>query len=507
MYETGGIDMAVILSLDIGTTGLKTILVNESGDIVKSYNKEYGMIQKYSGNAEQHPSVWWNAVVESFQKVLDSKIKREVCAVGVSGQFQSLIMLDKSYNPLQNAILWCDQRGERFLPEITEKIGKEKLVSITANPALPGSGISNMLWVKEKRPEIFEKCCHIMLPHEYIRLKLTGECVTDVTSASSMQLLNVPARKWSEELFDRFDLDRKLVGKLCESIEIVGETTKEVELLTGLPEGIPVVAGGGDSVISSIGTGVIREGGCFTSVGTSGIICTNTSTVRIDTKGRVNTYCSAIPGMWSVITCSITAGFALKWLKNNFCLEENNIALNENKDVYDVMGEMAEKVSLGAGGLIFLPYLMGDRTPHLNADAKGVFFGITSRHERADFIRAVMEGVAYSLKEGIQVFEELGIRLEDFILCGGGAKGKVWRKIIADMYGSNVFSVQNDSGSAIGAAILAACGKGIYSNLDEATERMIKREKEDAFSEENHKKYMKNLDKYQEIYKQLERLF
>lgn len=499
--------MALILSLDVGTTGLKTILTDEQGKIIESHNFEYGMIQKYPGNAEQHPSVWWDAALLGFQKVLDGRSKKEVKAIGVSGQFQSLVMLDKQHKPLQNAILWCDHRGESQLSEITEKIGEERLLRITANPALSGSTVSNLLWVKKETPDIYEKCRYIMLPHEYIRFMLTGEYATDVTSASSMQLLNVPERKWADELFAILDVDRSLVGRLCECTEVIGGTTKEIERITGLPEGIPVVAGGGDSVISSIGTGVIREGGCFTSIGTSGIICANTRKIRIDRKGRVNTYCSPVPEMWSVITCSVTSGYALKWMKENFCIFETESAREKGMDVYDLLDKTAGGVPPGAKGLIFLPYLMGDRTPHLNPDAKGIFFGITSGHCRADFVRAVMEGAAYSLAEGIEVFRELGIDLKEFVLCGGGAKGRTWRKIIADIYGSSVSTVQNDSGAAMGAAVLAACGSGIYPNLEEAVSGMIKGNKKEGYDREQHEKYMEQFAVYKEIYKRMEDLF
>lgn len=499
--------MALILSLDVGTTGLKTILADELGNTLGNSTVEYGMIQRSPGNAEQSPSVWWDAVLESFQKVLDGNYAKEVRAIGVSGQFQSLVMLDENCKPLHNAILWCDHRGDALLPEITEKIGAERLFKITANPALSGSTSSSLLWVKKNLPDVFKRCRHIMLPHEYIRFRLTGECVTDVTSASSMQLLNVPERRWADELFEELGIDRALVGKLCECAEVAGETTKEIEKITGLPKGTPVIAGGGDSVISAIGTGVVKEGECFTSIGTSGIICTNTKEIKIDPKGRVNTYCSAVPGMWSVITCSITSGYALKWMKENFCLSDAKLAKEKGMDIYSFMDETAGGAAPGSEGLIFLPYLMGDRTPHLNPDAKGVFFGITSKHTRAEFIRAVMEGTAYSLAEGTDVFRELGIELKRHVLCGGGARGRTWRKIIADIYGKHVCTVQNDSGAAMGAAVLAAVGSGIYRNLDEAVERMVKIKEKEHCTKERHKKYMEGFKIYKELYKRLEDLF
>lgn len=499
--------MAFILAIDIGTTGLKTIVTDEWGNIVDSYSVEYGMIQGAGGSAEQKVEIWWEAVIKSFRGILDEEKKKDIYAIGVSGQFQSLIMLDKSFTPLHNAILWCDHRGEKFLSEITQKVGKRRLYEITSNPALAGSTVSSLLWIRKYYPEIFEKCCHIMLPHEYVRFRLTGECVTDVTSASSMQLLNVPKRKWSEEIFSALELDRSIVAPLCECIEVVGKTTQEIQELTGIPAGVPVIAGGGDSVVSAIGTGVIREGSSFTSIGTSGIICTNTKGIKSDPVGRVNTYCSAVPGMWTVITCSITSGFALKWLKENFCVAEEIEAQRRGEDIYNLLNEEANEVRVGAEGLIFLPYLMGDRTPHLNSDAKGCFLGITAKHNRRHFVRAVMEGTAYSLMEGIQVMKELGIELDEYVLCGGGAKGKIWREIIADVYGSSVTTVQNDSGSAIGAAVLAACGSGLYTSLEEAVCQMIKRNRADTYCTAHHKKYMQYLEVYQEIYSRLEDLF
>lgn len=499
--------MALILSLDVGTTGLKTLLADESGNIVGSSNIEYGMIQRSPGCAEQSPSVWWDAALESFRRVLDGGFAGEVRAIGVSGQFQSLVMLDEHYAPLRDAILWCDHRGDALLSEITERVGAERLFNITANPALSGSTVSSLLWVKKNLPDVFRKCRHIMLPHEYIRFRLTGECVTDVTSASSMQLLNVPERRWADELFEALGIERGLVGKLCECAENIGETTEEIQKATGLPKKIPVIAGGGDSVVSAIGTGAVKEGECFTSIGTSGIICTNTKEIKVDAKGRVNTYCSAVPGMWSVITCSITSGYALKWMKENFCVSDAEAAKERGMDIYSLLDETAGRVAPGSEGLIFLPYLMGDRTPHLNPDAKGVFFGITSKHGRAEFIRAVMEGTAYSLAEGTEVFRELGIELTRHVLCGGGARGRTWRGILADIYGSGVCTAPNDSGAAMGAAVLAAVGSGIYRNLDEATEKMIKTSEEEPYSEERHIKYMERFKVYRELYRRLEDLF
>lgn len=499
--------MALILSLDVGTTGLKTLLADESGNIVGSSNIEYGMIQRSPGCAEQSPSVWWDAALESFRRVLDGGFAGEVRAIGVSGQFQSLVMLDEHYAPLRDAILWCDHRGDALLSEITERVGAERLFNITANPALSGSTVSSLLWVKKNLPDVFRKCRHIMLPHEYIRFRLTGECVTDVTSASSMQLLNVPERRWADELFETLGIERGLVGKLCECAENIGETTEEIQKATGLPKKIPVIAGGGDSVVSAIGTGAVKEGECFTSIGTSGIICTNTKEIKVDAKGRVNTYCSAVPGMWSVITCSITSGYALKWMKENFCVSDAEAAKERGMDIYSLLDETAGRVASGSEGLIFLPYLMGDRTPHLNPDAKGVFFGITSKHGRAEFIRAVMEGTAYSLAEGTEVFRELGIELTRHVLCGGGARGRTWRGILADIYGSGVCTAPNDSGAAMGAAVLAAVGSGIYRNLDEATEKMIKTSEEEPYSEERHIKYMERFKVYRELYRRLEDLF
>lgn len=499
--------MGCILSFDVGTTGLKTIVISQEGRILKHCNIEYGIVQEQEGFAEQDPAVWWDAAVKSMQIVLTGEIRKELRAIGVSGQFQSLVMLDQNFNPLRKAILWCDHRGEEILPEITNMVGGEKLFSITANPALSGSSVSFLLWVKRYEPHIYEQCRHIMLPHEYIRFRLTGECVTDVTSASSMQLLNVPERTWSRELFRKLNLDDKITGPLLECGEIAGRTTARARQETGIPEGIPVIAGGGDSVVSAVGTGVIREGSCFTSIGTSGIICTNTDRIRTDRKGRVNTYCSAVPGKWAVITCSITSGFALKWMKENFCSIEMETARNNHTDVYDEMSREASQIAAGSEGLLFLPYLMGDRTPHLNLDAKGVFLGASSCHTRSHFIRSVMEGAAYSLMDGISVLRELDIALDDYVLCGGGAKGSLWRGIIADIYGHAVSTVQNDSGAAMGAAVLAAYGCGLYKTLEEAAGAMIKRNETNEFNQNNHETYMKYWEVYRDAYVRLEDIF
>lgn len=499
--------MELILALDVGTTGLKVIIVDKEGNVIKSCEREYGMIERFSGAAEQSPDVWWRAARECFSVILTPDICKDLCAIGVSGQFQSLVMLDQDGISLRDAILWCDHRGEEMFSEIEKRAGKNRLLDITANPALAGSTVSALLWVRKYEPEIFRKCCHIMLPHEYFRFRMTGEFATDVTAASSMQLLDVPGRKWSDELFEKLEIDKALVGALKESVEVVGRTTKELEKETGIPKGIPVVAGGGDSVVSALGTGALEEGSCFVSMGTSGIICANTDSVKTDMKGRVNTYCSAVPNMWSVITCSITVGFALKWMKENFYRLEEGIVQKQGESIYDWMAAEAASTPPGAEGLIFLPYLLGDRTPHLDASAKGVFFGVAARHHRAHFTRAVMEGTGYSLAEGIHVLQELGICLDEFVLCGGGAKGKVWRQILADICGHDVLTVQTDSGAAMGAAVLAACGSGIYATLSETVEHMVRKEKRETYDKENHKNYQRSMEIYAELYARIKTLF
>ncbi|MBO5275458.1 MAG: xylulokinase [Clostridia bacterium] len=467
--------MAYLIGIDLGTSATKTVLFTEDGSVVASSSVEYPLYQPQNGYAEQEPADWWRAVVDSVSAVLfDSGVdKHDIKGIGISGQMHGLVMLDKNGEVLRRSIIWCDQRTAAECAEITERVGAKRLIEITANPALTGFTASKILWVRNHEPEIYAKCAKILLPKDYIRYKLTGEFATEVSDASGMQLLDVPGRCWSKEVLAALDIDEDMLGKVYESPEITGEITAEAAALTGLAEGTPVVGGAGDNAAAAIGCGIVREGSAFTTIGTSGVVFAHMDQPVIDLAGRVHTFCCAVPGKWHVMGVTQGAGLSLKWFRDNFCMSEIETALRMGVDPYYLMDKEAERIPVGANGLFYLPYLMGERTPHLDPNARGVFFGLSAIHTRSDMLRAVMEGVSYSLRDCLEVLREMGLDVSVMTACGGGGSSPLWRSMLADLYNCDVNTARSKEGPALGVALLAGVGAGIYSSVEQACDAVI----------------------------------
>lgn len=421
--------MAYVIGVDCGTSGTKTVLFDEKGTVISSVTIEYPMYQPKNGYAEQDPADWANAMINTIKAVMTKSgvNKDDVAGVGISGQMHGLVMLDKDDNVLRKSIIWCDQRTATEVEEMNEKLGREKLIKITANPALTGWTAAKILWVKNNEPDIYEKCRHILLPKDYLRFILTGEYATEVSDASGMQLLDVPNRCWSKEVCDTLGIDMSMLGKVYESCEVTGKVTKKMAELTGLKEGTIVVGGAGDNAAAAIGTGVAEDGKAFTTIGTSGVVFAHTSSISIDPKGRVHTCCAAVPNAWHVMGVTQGAGLSLKWFRDNFCNAEKETAKCMGVDEYYLMDKEAEKVPVGANRLLYLPYLMGERTPHLDPDARGVFFGLSAMHTKRDMLRAVMEGVSYSLRDCVEVFTEMDINVSDMMAAAAAESSPLWR--------------------------------------------------------------------------------
>ena len=450
--------MAYLIGVDLGTSGTKTVLFAEDGTVAASCTIEYPLYQPQNGWAEQDPLDWWNAVCGTTKAVIAKAgiSASEIKGVGLSGQMHGLVMLDKSGNVLRKSIIWCDQRTAKECEEITQKVGAENLIKITANPALTGFTASKIMWVKNNEPEIYEKCAHILLPKDFIRYKLTGEFATEVSDASGMQLLDVPNRKWSDQVLDALQIDKSLLGKVYESPEITGKVTKAASDLTGLAEGTAVVGGAGDNAAAAVGTGTVQDGKAFTTIGTSGVVFAHTSKLSIDPKGRVHTFCCAVPGAWHVMGVTQGAGLSLKWFRDNFCHEEMIAAAGMKKDPYFLMDKQAEEIPIGSDRLLYLPYLMGERTPHLDPNCRGVFFGLSAMHTRQHLLRAVMEGVTFSQRDSVEVLREMGVSINEMLACGGGGSSPLWRQMLADVYGCPVKTVVSKEGPALGVAIWRA---------------------------------------------------
>ena len=488
--------MRYVIGIDVGTSGTKTVLFDELGKVIASATVEYPMYQPQNGYAEQDPADWYNAAISTIKTVITKSgiSNKDIVGIGLSGQMHGLVMLDAEGKVLRRSIIWCDQRTQKQCDEITEIIGKEKLMELTMSPALTGFTASKILWVRENEPEIYEKCKIILLPKDYIRYMLTGEFATEVSDASGMQLLDIAKRDWSGEVLEKLGIDRSLLGKVYESPDVTGEINSSASALTGLPTGIPVVGGAGDNAASAVGCGVVAGGKAFTTIGTSGVVFAHSPKVAADPEGRIHSFCAAVPNEWHVMGVVQSAGLSLRWYRDNFCAPEDAEAKNAGVDVYKIMDDYAAKVPVGSNRLLYLPYLMGERTPHLDPFARGAFIGLSAMHTRHDLLRAVMEGVTFALRDSLSLFGNAGITVGEMMACGGGSSSPLWRQMLADVFGCTVVTAASNEGGALGAALLAGTGVGIYGSVGEACGAVIKKKSVcDPVAE--------NTRKYEELYR------
>ena len=480
--------MKYLIGVDIGTSGTKTVLFDENGTKIREKTVEYGMAQPQNGWAEQNPEDWYSAVYETLKYV--SEGIDNIAGIGLSGQMHGLVMLDKDGQVIRPSIIWCDQRTGKECQEITERVGKERLVEITANPALTGFTASKILWVRNNEPENYKKCTKILLPKDYIRYRLTGEFATEVSDASGMQLLDVAGRCWSDEVLEKLDIDKNLLAPVYESVEITGYVKG-----LGFLEGVPVVGGAGDNAAAAVGSGVVESGKAFTTIGTSGVVYAHTDNPVIDKAGRVHTFCCAVPGKWHVMGVTQGAGLSLKWFKTNFASELS----------YKEIDKEAKDVEIGANSLLYLPYLMGERTPHLDPDARGVFFGISAIHEKKHFLRAVLEGVTYSLRDCLEVLREMNIPLSNMVAVGGGGTSALWREMLCGCFNLPVKTIEAGEGPALGVAILAGVGAGVYESVEQACKKLIKFTPDEMPTDVA--EYEKFYQIYRRIYPQLKEVY
>lgn len=494
--------MQTLLGIDLGTSGTKTVLFDITGKPLASATVEYPLYQPQNGWAEQNPADWWNAVVSTTRTVLkDSGIApQNVCGIGISGQMHGLVLLDADGNVLRNSILWCDGRTVQECREVTERIGAERLIALTANPALPGFTAGKILWVRKHEPEIWAKTAHILLPKDYIRYCLTGEFATEVSDASGMNLLDVTRRCWSAEVLDALSLDASLLGTVYESCEMTGRVHAKAAQATGLAEGTPVAGGAGDNAAAAVGTGVVRERKAFTTLGTSGVVFAHSNSVAIDPLGRVHTFCAAVPGAYTVMSCTLAAGLSLKWFRDQFCLAESETARGLSIDPYVLMDKEAALSPIGANRLLYLPYLMGERSPILDTDSRGVFFGLSAMHTKRDLLRAVMEGVIFSQRDCLEVLRAMRIAPDTMLACGGGGSSSFWRQMMADVFNCPVATVANREGPALGVAILAGVAAQIYSSVETGCDTVVQYNPPQPPISENSHRYAAFYSVYKTLY-------
>ncbi len=489
--------MKYLIGIDVGTSGTKSVLFDLAGNVIASATAEYPMYQPRNGWAEQDPEDWWNAACTTLKALSAQATDGEIAGIGLSGQMHSLVLLDKDDRVIRPAILWCDQRTGEQCEKIERIIGRDRLIEVTANPALPGFTASKLVWVQDNEPENYAKCAHILLAKDYIRFKLTGQYATEVSDASGMQLLDVANRCWSEEVCTKLGIDMSLLAKVYESPDITGYVTGEAAGLTGLPQGIPVAGGAGDNAAAAIGMGVCCPGKAFTTIGTSGVVFTPTTSPIIDRKGRIHTFCAAVPGTWHVMGVTQAAGLSLNWFRKTLAPELS----------YKQIDEDCKDIPIGADGLLYLPYLMGERTPILDSNARGVFFGLSAIHTKLHMARAVIEGISYSLYSCLEVIREVGIEVSDMALCGGGGKSPFWKQLLCDVYNIPIKTMASDEGAALGAAILGGCAAGVFSSVEEGCAALVRDGAVSLPDGQKHESYMGFYGIYDRLYPALRESF
>ena len=480
-----------LLGIDVSTTGVKALVIDSDGAIVDSFTSPLHLSNPRPLWSEQHPHDWWQAAINSIQHVVSKTNARDIAAIGLTGQMHGLVMLDDNDEVLRPAILWNDQRCANECDEIRAALGKERLVQATGNDALTGFTAPKILWVRNHEPHVYERARHVLLPKDYIRYKLTSEYAMDKADGSGTLLFDLEKRDWSGEVLAALEIPRAWLPPAFEGPEITGRITSEAAAATGLPEGTLVVAGGGDQSAQAVGTGAIRPGVLAITLGTSGVVFAATETPLIESQGRLHAFCHAVPNRWHLMGVMLSAAGSLQWYRDALC---PNISFEE-------LVNEAANVPAGSDGLLFLPYLCGERTPHPDPLARGSWVGLTTRHTRAHLTRSVLEGVAFGLKDIFSLMQDAGMRaIEQVRVSGGGAKSDVWRQVLADVLESELVTVNTTEGAAYGAALLAGVGTGVWPNVDTACAETIR--VGDRVSPD-----VTNVSRYAEMYSQYRSLY
>lgn len=465
------------LGLDIGTGGSRALLVGADGAVacgVTAAHEEILMERPLW--AEQRPENWWDAAVLAVRGVLAkaSATGRDIAGVGLSGQMHGLTLLDADDAVIRPALIWCDQRSQEQVDWINAKAGKEMVLEQTANPVLTGFTAPKLLWVRDHDPASYERVRSMLLPKDYIRFRLTGEFASEVSDASGTALFDVVGRRWALPLAEKLGVDASILPKVVESTALTGSVSSAAADATGLAAGTPVVGGAGDQAASAVGNGIVEPGLVSCTIGTSGVVFAHLDQAAYDPEGRVHTFCHAVPSKWHVMGVTQGAGLSLQWFRNHLAQDLATQASRRGGDVYDLLTAAAAGAPAGCEGLFWLPYLMGERTPHLDAYARGGWVGLTAKHTRAHLVRAILEGVAYSLQDCLALVESLGAEVQTVRASGGGARSGLWRDILAGVFGRPITTLQTQEGSAYGAALLAMVGTGAYASVGEACAAAIR---------------------------------
>jgi len=454
------------MGIDVGTGGTRALLVDDHGTPRHTFTAPHeDMLMERPLWAEQRPQNWWDAAVSAIRGVLAAAGAKgsDVRGIGLSGQMHGLTLLDESNRVIRPALIWCDQRSQPQVDAINRTVGRETVLRCIANPVLTGFTLPKLLWVRDNEPALYERVRKVLLPKDFIRFQLTGDYATDVSDASGTALFDVVNRRWSWELVDALGIPRSFLPSSHESHEVTGRISPAAADLTGLAAGTPVVAGGGDQAASAVGNGIVEPGIVSCTLGTSGVVFAHMEQPKYDPAGRVHTFCHAVAGAWHVMGVTQGAGLSLQWFRNQLA----------PGSTYPQLTDEASSAPPGSQDLFWLPYLMGERTPHLDATARGGWIGLTAKHTRADLIRALLEGVSYSQKDCLDIIEDLGVPLTSVRASGGGANSMFWRQMLADVFGKRVVTLETQEGSAYGAALLALVGAGVYSSVPECCREVI----------------------------------
>ncbi len=461
----------VFLGLDVGTSGVKAILVSSNGDVQASATSPLTMQTPHPGWAEQHPHAWWAATLASIASVRSIKPDAVIAAVGISGQMHSSVFLDRAGDVIRPALLWCDGRTTAECAEITQRVGGEdRLRELACNPALEGFTLPKVLWLRTHEPDAFARLATVMLPKDYIRYRLTGVLATDPSDASATLMYDTAHLRWSEEILTAVDVPMSMVPNVGGSSEVLGTVTADAAAATGLPQGTPVVGGGADNACGAAGVGAVAAGDVVSSWGTSGTVLAPMVEPHVDPGLRAHTFCHVAPGVWYMMGVVLSAGGAFSWYREEFA---RDLAGAPDADLR--LNDEAATVAAGADGVTFLPYLQGERTPHRDASARGAFLGLSLAHTRAHATRAVLEGVCFALRDSLTILQDLGMSPNQVLLTGGGAKSAFIRRLQSEVFGLPVRTVNREEGPAYGAALLAAVGVGAFSDLASAARATLTR--------------------------------
>ena len=485
-----------LIGIDVGTSGVKAILVDTTGEVLASHTAPLQLSTPQPGWAEQDPNAWWSATISAVRAILSLRPEARPAAVGISGQMHSSVFLDGEGDVIRPALLWCDGRTTAQCELITRRAGGEGVLrDWVSNPALEGFTLPKVLWLREHEPDAFARLATVVLAKDFIRFRLTGVLATEPSDASGSLMFDPVRQRWSNDIMRAVELPLSLLPDVGGSAEPLGVVTQAGARVTGLPAGIPVVGGGADNACGAAGVGAVTMGEAVASWGTSGTVLAPTSTPVVDPGMRAHTFCHVMPDMWYVMGVVLSAGGAFSWYREQLVRE---LAGQSNADA--LLNQEAAAVEPGAGGVTFLPYLQGERTPHRDASARGAFVGLSLAHTRAHLTRAVLEGVCFALRDSLSILQEMQLAPQQLLLTGGGARSSFVRTLQANVFGVPVTTVNREEGPAYGAALLAAVGAGAFASLPEATRATLQRAPLEAFDPATHKAYHRPYEQYRRLY-------